>query len=90
MQPVDEDNSLTTYEELSERVGFSSKVPVSIPSIAVAKNLLRLIKVANSMEAAEAVMKVVRFSSSPKTDEEREAKRICCEASQAARQSFGG
>lgn len=90
MKPIEECESLTAYEELSRRIGFYSKEPVAIPSVDVAKNLLKLVKVASSIEAAEAAMKVVRFSPSPKTEEEKEAKRICCEASQCARQSFGG
>ena len=81
---------MTTYDELSEKVGFATKEPITIPTIAVAKDLLNLIKQANSLQAAEAVMKVVRFTPSGKTPEEREAKRICCEASQLARQAFGG
>jgi len=90
MRPTNEFNNLTDYEQLSDKVGFSSKTPVAFPSVAVAQTLLKLVKFANSIEAAEAVMKVVRFSSSPKTDEEREAKNICCEASKMARQSFDG
>ena len=90
MRPVDEFDPLTDYEELSQKVGFYSKTSVSIPSVSIAENLLRLVKFARSMDAAEAVMKVVRFSCSPKTDEERESKKICCEASQLARQMFGG
>ncbi len=90
MRPVDESEAMSTYEELSEKVGFYSRTPITIPSVAVAKNLLRLVKAANSMEAAEAVMKVVRFAPSAKTKEEREAKQICCEASAMVRQSFGG
>ncbi len=90
MRPVDEFDSLTAYEALSQRVGFSNKEPVTIPTVEVAKKLLKLVKVADSIEAAEAIMKVVRFSPSPKNDEEREAQRICCEASQLSRQAFGG
>lgn len=89
--PNDEhDDDLTSYEALSEKIGFASKDPISIPTVEVAKDLLNLIKQANSLEAAEAVMKVVRFTPSGKTPGEREAKRICCEASQLARQTFGG
>ena len=90
MRPVDESESLSTYDELSEKIGFYSKIPVTIPSVPVARNLLRLVTMANSMEAAEAVMRVVRFAPSAKNDEEREAKKICCEASAMVRQSFGG
>ena len=90
MRPVDENESLTVYEELSQKIGFSSSVAVTIPSIAVAKNLLKLVKVANSIEATEAVMRVVRFAPSARNDEERESKKICCEASKLARESFGG
>ena len=90
MRPVDEGECLSTYEELSRRVGFHSKDPVTIPSVEIANNLLKLVKMANSMEAAEAVMRVVRFCPSPTNDAEREAKKICCEASQYSRQSFGG
>ncbi|GAG43417.1 unnamed protein product, partial [marine sediment metagenome] len=70
--------------------GFCSDVPVRIPPVAVAKDLLKLVKMANSIEATEAVMRVVRFSPAAKTPEEREAKQICCEASKLARQAFGG
>ncbi len=84
------DDELTEYEALSEKIGFASKEPIVIPTVDVAKDLLNLIKQANSLEAAEAVMKVVRFTPSGKTPDEREAKRICCEASQLARQNFGG
>ncbi|MEK0340215.1 MAG: hypothetical protein QQN46_08375 [Nitrosopumilus sp.] len=90
MRPVDEFDNPTDYEKLSQKVGFYSQTSVSIPTVSIAENLLKLVKFANSIEAAEAVMKVVRFSRSPKTNEEREAKKICCEASQLARQSFGG
>ncbi len=90
MRPVDEQDIFSTYEELSQRVGFYSKTPVTIPPIEVARNLLKLVKVANSIEAAEAVMRVVRFAPSAKNEEEREAKKICCEASELARQGFGG
>jgi len=90
MQSSDEYNDLTTYEALSEKIGFACKAPITIPTVQVAKDLLNLIKQANSLEAAEAVMKVVRFTPSGKTADEREAKRICCEASQLARQTFGG
>ena len=86
----DDYNDLSEYEALSEKIGFASKDLIVIPSIEVAKDLLLLIKQANSLEAAEAVMKVVRFTSSGKTPDEREAKRICCEASQLARENFGG
>ena len=90
MRPVDDFEILNDYEKLSHKVGFYSQTSVSIPTVSIAENLLKLVKFANSIEAAEAVMKVVRFSRSPKTDEEREAKKICCEASQLARQMFGG
>ncbi len=90
MQPVDDFEILSEYDKLSREVGFCSKKPVSIPSISVASNLLNLVKHTNSIEAVEAVMKVTRFSASPKTDEEIQAKKICCEALQLARQSFGG
>jgi len=90
MRPVDDFEILNDYEKLSHKVGFYSQTSVSIPTVSIAENLLKLVKFANSIEAAEAVMKVVRFSRSPKTDEERKAKKICCEASQLARQSFGG
>ena len=90
MRPVDEHEALSTYEELSRRVGFHSKKPITIPPVAVARNLLKLVKVANSIEAAEAVMRVVRFAPSAKNEEEREAKKICCEASDLSRQGFGG
>lgn len=83
-------DDLTSYDALSEKVGFATKELITIPTVEVAKDLLNLIKQANSLEAAEAVMKVVRFTPSGKTLDEREAKRICCEASQLARQTFGG
>jgi len=81
---------MSTYEELSQKVGFYCKSPITIPSVAVARNLLKLVSTANSMEAAEAVMRVVRFCPSAKNEEEREAKQICCEASVIVRESFGG
>lgn len=90
MRPVDESEAMSTYDELSQKVGFYSKTPVTIPSVAVARNLLRLVTTANSMEAAEAVMRVVRFCPSAKTKEEREAKQICCEASAMVRDNCGG
>ena len=90
MRPVDDFEILNDYEKLSQKVGFYSQTSVSIPTVSIAENLLKLVKFANSIEAAEAVMKVVRFSCSPKTNEEREAKKICCEASQLARQMLGG
>lgn len=86
----DDYDDLSEYEALSEKIGFATNEPIVIPTIEVAKDLLLLIKQANSLEAAEAVMKVVRFTPSGKTPDEREAKRICCEASQLARQNFGG
>ena len=90
MRPVDDFQILNEYEVLSREVGFCSKKPVSIPSIAVASNLLNLVKLTNSIEAAEAVMKVSRFAPSPQTNEEKEAKKICCEALQIARRKLSG
>ncbi len=90
MRPVDDFQILNEYEILSRKVGFSSKKPVSIPSLSVAKNLFKLVKFTNSIEAAEAVMKVVRFSASPKTNDEKESKKICCEALQLARKKLAG
>ena len=90
MRPVDETESYSTYEKLSRRVGFYTKDSVSIPSVDVAKHLLNLVKLDNNLEAAEAVMKIVRFAPSAKNKEEREAKKICCEASDLAREGFGG
>ncbi len=90
IESTNEQDLPTDYEALSDKIGFASKDPISIPTIQVAKDLLNLIKEANSLDAAEAVMKVVRFTPSGKTPDEREAKRICCEASQLARQTFGG
>lgn len=90
MRPVDESECLSTYEALSQRVGFFSKESVTIPPLHIAKNLLRMIETTDSMDAAEAVMKIVRFSPSPKTDDEREAKKLCCEASQKMRTAMGG
>ncbi len=89
MRPVKDSELYSDYEALSRKIGFASSTPVPIPSLAVAENLFKLVKLAKSIEAAEAVMKVVRFSGSPKTDEQKQAKRICCEASQLARQAFG-
>lgn len=80
----------TSYDKLSEKVGFSCGEPVPIPSVETAKKLYRLLKLANSIEAMEAVMRVVRFSPSAKTPEEVEAKRICSEASKLGRGIFGG
>ena len=85
MRPVDDFQILNDYEVLSREVGFCSKKPVSIPSLAVASNLLKLVKFTNSIAATEAVMKVSRFAPSPTTKEEKEAKKICCEALQIAR-----
>jgi hypothetical protein len=90
MRPVDDAEILNEYEVLSREVGFFCKKSVSIPSLSVAKNLFRLVKFTNSIEAAEAVMKVTRFSPSPKTDEEKEAKKICCEALHLARKKLTG
>lgn len=89
MRPVKDSELYSEYEALSRKIGFATSKPVPIPSISVAENLLKLVKLAKSIEAAEAVMKVVRFSGSPKTADEKQAKKICCEASQLARQAFG-
>lgn len=80
----------TTYTKLSEKIGFFSQEPVPIPSVEAAKKLYQLVKLANSEEAMEAAMRVVRFSVSAKTPDEVEAKRICCEASKIGRATFGG
>lgn len=83
-------SSETTYETLSNKVGFATAEAVTIPPVEIAKRLKQLIELANSEDAMEAVMRVVRFAPSAKTPEEEEAKRICCEASQMGRLSFGG
>ena len=90
MRPVDDFQILNEYEVLSRKVGFSTKKPVSIPSLSVASNLLKLVKYTNSIDAAEAVMKVSRFAPSPQTNEEKQAKEICCEALQLARKKLTG
>lgn len=79
---------MTTYSELSKKIGWEKGTKVSIPSLEEARELHNEVLLNHDVSAYEQVFRIARFAPNPDGGEDEQAYRLIYEAFSEGRRLF--